>query len=190
MHRCALWLLHLELYIIQFTSGETSLKLSQVKAILSQCEIITHMAKLAPGLVLGADFKKRRPSSYPLIRYEAPTVCLVLGLGLGCCSTSVVSNSLWPHGLQRTRLSCPSLSPRVCSNSCPSSWWCHPTISSSVASFSSSPPLSLSQHQGQVCVCVSEESRTNELALGIRWPNYWSFGFRNHSSNEYSVDFF
>ena len=54
-------------------------------------------------------------------------------------SNSVVSNSLWPHGLQHIRLSCPSLSPRDCSNSCPSSWWCHPTVSSSVARFSSYP---------------------------------------------------
>ena len=54
-------------------------------------------------------------------------------------SNSVVSDSLWPHGLQHIRLSCPSLSPRDCSNSCPSSWWCHPTVSSSVARFSSYP---------------------------------------------------
>ena len=51
-------------------------------------------------------------------------------------SCSVVSNSLWPHGLQHTRLPCPSLSSRVCSNSCPLSRWWHPTISSSVAPFS------------------------------------------------------
>ena len=54
-------------------------------------------------------------------------------------SHSVVSNSLQPNGLQQTRLPCPSLSPRACSNSCPLSWWCHPTISSSVAPFSSCP---------------------------------------------------
>ena len=52
-------------------------------------------------------------------------------------SHSVMSNSLWPHGQQHTRLSCPSASPRVCSNSCPLSQWCHPTISSSVVPFSS-----------------------------------------------------
>ena len=46
-----------------------------------------------------------------------------------------MSNSLWPHGLQHTRLLCPSLFPRVCSDSCPLSWWCYPTISSSVAPF-------------------------------------------------------
>ena len=43
---------------------------------------------------------------------------------------------LQPHGLQHTRLPCPSLSPKVCSNSCPLSQWCHPTISSSAALFS------------------------------------------------------
>ena len=46
-------------------------------------------------------------------------------------------DSLWPHGLQHTRLPCPSLSPGVCSNSCPLSQWCHPTTSSSVAASSS-----------------------------------------------------
>ena len=50
-------------------------------------------------------------------------------------SCQIVSDSLWPHGLQHTRLPCPSPTRRVCSNSCPLSWWCHPTISSSVALF-------------------------------------------------------
>ena len=50
-----------------------------------------------------------------------------------------MSNSLEPHGLQCTRLLCPSLYPRVCSNSCPLSRWCHPTISSFVTCFSSYP---------------------------------------------------
>ena len=48
-----------------------------------------------------------------------------------------MSSSLWSHGLQRTRLPCPSPSPRVCSNSCSLSQCCHPTISSSVIPFSS-----------------------------------------------------
>ena len=47
-----------------------------------------------------------------------------------------MSHSLWPHGLQHTRLPCPSPTPGACSNSCPSSQWCHPTISSSVIPFS------------------------------------------------------
>ena len=49
---------------------------------------------------------------------------------------SVVSNSLWPHGLQHARLPYPSLFPGDCLNSCSLSWWCHPTISSSVIRFS------------------------------------------------------
>ena len=51
-------------------------------------------------------------------------------------SHSVVSYSFQPYGLQHTRLPCPLLSPRACSNSCPSSWWCNPIISSSVIPFS------------------------------------------------------
>ena len=51
-------------------------------------------------------------------------------------SHSVMSDSLQLHALQHARLPCPSLSPRVCSNSCPLSRWCHPTISSSVTPFS------------------------------------------------------
>ena len=51
----------------------------------------------------------------------------------------VVSDSLWPHEHQRTRLPCLSLSLRACSNSCPLSQWCHPTISSSITPFSSCP---------------------------------------------------
>ena len=52
-------------------------------------------------------------------------------------SCSVVSDSSRPHGLQHTRLPCPSPTPGACSHSCPLSQWCHPTISSSVVSFSS-----------------------------------------------------
>ena len=54
----------------------------------------------------------------------------------GC---SVMFNSLWPYGLQHTRLPCPLLSPRVCSNSCPLGQWYHPNISSSVTPFSPCP---------------------------------------------------
>jgi len=52
-------------------------------------------------------------------------------------SCSAVSDSLWPHGLQHARPPCPSTTPRASSNSCPSSQWCPPTISSSVVPFSS-----------------------------------------------------
>ena len=81
-------------------------------------------------------------------------------------------DSSWPHGLQHTRLPCPSPTSGACSNSCPSNWWCHRTISSSVV------PLllpSVCQHQGLF-----------QWALRIRWPNYWSFSFHISPSNEYS----
>ena len=50
-----------------------------------------------------------------------------------------MSNSLWPHGLQHARLPCPSLAPEVCSNPCPLSQWCHPTISFLATLVSSCP---------------------------------------------------
>ena len=50
-----------------------------------------------------------------------------------------MSDSSWPHELQHARPPCPPQTPRVYSNSCPSSWWCHPAISSSVVPFSSCP---------------------------------------------------
>jgi len=72
----------------------------------------------------------------------SPKIQLLLLLLFSC---SVVSDSLRPHGLQHPRLPCPSLPPRVCSNSCPLSRCWHPTISSPEAP---SPALNLSQHQG------------------------------------------
>ena len=62
-------------------------------------------------------------------------------------SCLVMSYPLQPHGLQHTRLSCPSQTPRAYSNSCPLSWWCHPTTSASVVPFSSCLQ-SFNQHQG------------------------------------------
>ena len=55
------------------------------------------------------------------------------------CLVTKSCPTLWPHGLQHARFPCPSLSPRFCSNSCPLSRWCHPTISFSVIPFSSGP---------------------------------------------------
>ena len=64
-----------------------------------------------------------------------------------------MSDSLWSHGLEHARLSCPSLSPRICSNSCPLSWWCNLTILSSVDPFYSYPqsfPASVSFPMSQL----------------------------------------
>ena len=90
-------------------------------------------------------------------------------------SFTVISESLWPHGLQHARFPCPSLFPRACSNSCPLNSWCHTTISSSVVPFFS---------------CLQSFPAwgffPNESTLHIRWPKYWSFSFNISPSNEYS----
>ena len=80
-------------------------------------------------------------------------------------SLSLVSNSLRPHGRQHARLPSPSLSPRVCSNSCPLSQQCHPTISSCVAP--SCPHQHLFQHQGLFqCVGSSHQvAKVSKLQL-------------------------
>ena len=79
-------------------------------------------------------------------------------------SHSVLSYSLRHHGLQHTRLPCPSLSPQVCSNACPLSRWFHPTISSSVTSFSSCPqsfPASGSFPVSQLFICRASVEQDN-----------------------------
>ena len=85
---------------------------------------------------------------------------------------SVVSESLWPHGQQHAKLSCPSPAPGDYSNSCPLSWWCHPTISPSAV-----PLLLLPSILPSIRVFSSES------ALRIRWPKYWSCSFRISLSN-------
>ena len=80
-------------------------------------------------------------------------------------------DSFGSHELQRTRLPCPSSSPRVCSKSCPLCWWCYPTISSSVSPFSCRQSF-------------AAQGLSNEFAFHIRWPKYWSFSFSNSPSNE------
>ena len=87
-------------------------------------------------------------------------------------SYSVMSDSLWPHESQHTRPPCPSLTPRVHSDSCPLSQWCHPAISSSVVPFSSSPQS------------LPASVFTNESTLRMRWPKYWSFSFSIIPSKE------
>ena len=88
-------------------------------------------------------------------------------------SCSVLSDSLRPHGLQHARPPCPSPTPGDYPNSCPSSQWCHPTISSFVVPFSSQPSIFL-----------SIRVFSNESVLHIRWPTYWSLSIS--PSKEYS----
>ena len=85
-----------------------------------------------------------------------------------------MSDSLRPHGLQHTRPPCPSPTPRVYSDSCPLSRWCHPTISSSVVPFSSHLPI-----------FPWIRVFSNESILRTRWPKDWSFSFSISPFNEY-----
>ena len=98
-------------------------------------------------------------------------------------SHSVMSDSLWPHGLQHARLPCPSSTPRVCSNSCPSSSWCHPTISSSVLPFSSclqsfpaagSFPMSQFFTSGGQNIGVSVSASVLPMNIQVWFPLGWT----------------
>ena len=88
---------------------------------------------------------------------------------MACCCCLV----LWPCVLQHARLPCSPLFARVCSNSCPLSWWCH--------------PITLSWHPLLFLPSVFPSIRvfSNELALFIRWPKYWNFSFSISPSNEH-----
>ena len=85
------------------------------------------------------------------------------------CSHSVMSDCLWPHELQHARPPCPSPTPGVHTNSCPWSWWCHPTISSSVVPFSS---------------CLQSFPASGSFPMSQ--PKYRSFSFSTSPSSEYS----
>ena len=91
-----------------------------------------------------------------------------------------MSNSLQqPHGLQHTRLPCPSPSPRVCSNSCPLNRWCQRIISLILCN----PLLRLSS------IFPSFRVFSNESAVHIRWPKYWSFSFSISPFNSGLISF-
>ena len=92
-----------------------------------------------------------------------------------------MSDSLQPHGLQQARLPCPSPTHRDCSNSCPLSWWSHPTISSCVIPFSSCPqsfPASVSFPMNQFFVSggqsIGASASTSVLPMNIQgWLTGW-----------------
>ena len=106
-------------------------------ACYSRCFLTSYFSIPVPynekGTFWGVSSKRSCRSSVII------NVCLrhILSRSVSQFSHSVVSDSFQPHILQHTRLPCPSPTPRVYSNSSPLSWWCHPTISSSVIPFSS-----------------------------------------------------
>ena len=101
-------------------------------------------------------------------------------------SHSVVSHSLQPHESQHARPPCPSPSPRVHSNSCPSSWWCHPAISSSVVPFSSCPqslPASGSFPMSQLLAWGGQSTGVSALASFLPKKSQGSKGLSRVFSN-------
>ena len=104
----------------------------------------------------------------------------------GCISTLLffsrllMSNSLWPHELQHTKLPCPSLSPRVCSNPCPLSQWCYPTISSSVIPLSSCPQsfaASGSFQMSQLSASAGQSIRVSASVLPMNIQDWFPLGW-------------
>jgi len=101
--------------------------------------------------------------------------CLAISVVILLFSLWVISNSLWLHGQQHARLPHPSLFPGACSSSCPLTWGCHPTISSSVTLFS--PCLQSFPVPGSFPV---------SWLLASGHQIYWNFSFSIGPSNEYS----
>ena len=109
-----------------------------------------------------------------------------------CCS--IVSDSLQPRRLQPSKLPCPSPSPEVCSNSCPLSWWCHPTISSSIVPFSSCPQsFSLSGSFPMSSLFSSGGQSIGALASASIFPmniwNEWEISFQWRTSRKSTLGF-
>ena len=109
-------------------------------------------------------------------------------------SHSVISNSLWPHGLQHARPLCPSPTPGACSNSGQSSWWCHPTISSSIVpifsclqSFPASGSFPRSQFftSGGQSIAVSASASVPPMNIQDWFPLGWT-GWTSLQSKELS----
>ena len=122
---------------------------------------------------------------------------LPFGWSFSQFSHSVVSDSLQPHGLQHTRLSCPSSSPGACSNSCPSNQWCHPTIlffvipfSSCLQSFPASGSFQMSQPFASGGQSIGVSVSTSVLPMNIQdwFPLGWTAWISLHSrdSQEFS----
>ena len=115
-------------------------------------------------------------------RYKS-SLQLIYSVQFSCL---VMSDSLWPRGLQHARPPCPSLTPRVYSNSCPLSWWCHPTISTSVVPFSShlqSFPASGSFQMSQLFASggqsIGDSASASVLPMNIQdwFPLGWTGSF-------------
>ena len=118
-----------------------------------------------------------------------PGWCFIADFSSVQFSRSVVSDSLRPHGLQHARLPCPSPTPGAYSNSCPSGWWCHPAISSSVIPFFSCRRLFPALQISWIYLILSifgvvglgeQYLVEGVISLGFRWRSWtcWSLHSR------------
>ena len=132
-------------------------------------KIATHSGSLAWRIPWTEELGGIQSTGSQRIRHDWAICC--------CCCCSVAPSCLTlcnPMDCSTARLPYPSPSPGACSKACPLSWWCHPTISSSVIPFSS-------------CLQSFPTPRSflNESALCIRWPKYWIFSFNTSPCNEH-----
>ena len=152
---------------MQLTDNTSSFKHSSLRIRINICRKTGHVAVEVQDAVRWSSCRKQRASHGHLGpstgNVDPPSAVVVV-------SRSVVSDSLWPHGLQHARLPCPSPSSRACSNSCQVS--CN-SIQPSRPLMSPSPPAFIRVF-------------SNKKVLHIRWPKYWSFSFSINPSNEYS----
>ena len=144
---------------------------------------------ISQSLLKFTSIESVRPSNYVTL-----WCYLLLMPSVSHFSHSVVSNSLWPHGLQYTRPPCPSPTPGVYSNSYPLSQWCHPTISSSAVSFFShfqsfpaSGPFQMSQFfsPGGQSIGVSASAPVLKMNIQDWFPLGWT-GWISLQSKELS----
>ena len=126
--------------------------------------------RLIPQEGFGESYRHMSPNRLPRCQFSSVQF-----------SCSVVSNSLWPHGLQHSRPPCPSPTPRACSNSCPSSWWCHPTISfsafsSRLHSFQASGSFPISQFSTSGGQSIGASPSGSVLPMNIQdgFPLGWT----------------
>ena len=126
---------------------------NQLSFLISECSQLC--TKHAPRFTFYLPSSKKL--SLPSLK------CCLFPESLSLFSPSVMSDSLRPNGLQHARLPCPSPSPRACSNSSPSSWINHLILGHSLLLL----PL----------IFPRIRVFSNQWALHIRWPKYWSFSF-------------
>ena len=134
-----LFYMFLKLYIWYLVEGSQDSDSSLDSEIVRCIAKIFAFCTLMPNRNMETELWRRKRVALLLCQAKAAVASRILTPSLVSTiqlSHSVVSDSLWPHGLQQARLPCPSPTPGVWSNSCPSSQWCHPTISSSVIPFS------------------------------------------------------